>query len=156
MALPLALKRPLPTLGTQPQADVEGPTTDVRALLDAEVKPTNDLITGRLDNGMRYAIMPNKLPPERFEAHMEINAGSVDELPGEQGMAHLVEHVTFLGSKKREGLLGTGARANAYTDFHHTVFHVHAPLVNNITGRPMLPQVRATINAAGNYWWRFC
>jgi len=53
-----------------------------------------------------------------------------------------VEHVTFLGSKKRESLLGTGARANAYTDFHHTVFHVHAPLVNGITGAPMLPQVR--------------
>jgi len=58
-------------------------------------------------------------------------------------MAHLVEHVTFLGSKKREGLLGTGSRANAYTDFHHTVFHVHAPLVNGITGTPMLPQVGA-------------
>jgi hypothetical protein len=54
-----------------------------------------------------------------------------------------VEHVTFLGSKKRESLLGTGARANAYTDFHHTVFHVHAPLVNGITGAPMLPQARA-------------
>jgi hypothetical protein len=38
-----------------------------------------------------------------------------------QGVAHLVEHVTFLGSKRRENLLGTGARANAYTDFHHTV-----------------------------------
>jgi hypothetical protein len=59
-----------------------------------------------------------------------------------QGIAHLVEHVTFLGSKKRESLLGTGARANAYTDFHHTVFHVHAPLVNGITGAPMLPQAR--------------
>jgi len=122
-------------------ADVEGPTTDVHSLLETEVKPTDELVTGQLDNGLRYAIMPNKLPPQRFEAHMEINAGSVDELPGEQGMAHLVEHVTFLGSKKRESLLGTGARANAYTDFHHTVFHVHAPLVNSITGRPMLPQV---------------
>lgn len=58
-----------------------------------------------------------------------------------QGIAHLVEHVTFLGSKRRESLLGTGARANAYTDFHHTVFHVHAPLVNCLTGTPMLPQV---------------
>ena len=27
-----------------------------------------------------------------------------------QGVAHFVEHVTFLGSKKRESLLGTGAR----------------------------------------------
>jgi hypothetical protein len=58
-----------------------------------------------------------------------------------QGIAHLVEHVTFLGSHRRESLLGTGARANAYTDFHHTVFHVHAPLHNAISGKPMLPQV---------------
>jgi secreted Zn-dependent insulinase-like peptidase len=35
---------------------------------------------------------------------------AVDEGQREQGIAHLVEHVTFLGSKKREGLLGTGAR----------------------------------------------
>ena len=35
---------------------------------------------------------------------------AVDEGEREQGIAHLVEHVTFLGSKKREGLLGTGAR----------------------------------------------
>ena len=70
-------------------------------------------------------------------------AGSVDEEKDEQGIAHLVEHVTFLGSAKREGLLGTGARSNAYTDFHHTVFHVHAPLVNTSFGEPtpMLPQV---------------
>lgn len=54
----------------------------------------------------------------------------------------MVEHVTFLGSKRRESLLGTGARANAYTDFHHTVFHVHAPVRNAITQTDMLPQVR--------------
>lgn len=68
-------------------------------------------------------------------------AGSVDEQEHEQGIAHFVEHITFLGSKKRESLLGTGARSNAYTDFHHTVFHVHAPLINGTTGTPMLPQV---------------
>lgn len=49
--------------------------------------------------------------------------------------------MTFLGSKRRESLLGTGARANAYTDFHHTVFHVHAPVRNAITNTDMLPQV---------------
>lgn len=62
-----------------------------------------------------------------------------------QGVAHLVEHVTFLGSKRRESLLGTGARANAYTDFHHTVFHVHAPVKNAITNTDMLPQVRGGV-----------
>lgn len=59
-----------------------------------------------------------------------------------------MEHVTFLGSRRREELLGTGARANAYTDFHHTVFHVHAPAVNSTTGQPMLPQVRRAAHAA--------
>ena len=55
----------------------------------------------------------------------------------------MVEHITFLGSKKRESLLGTGARSNAYTDFHHTVFHVHAPLINGTLDTLMLPQVYA-------------
>lgn len=58
---------------------------------------------------------------------MEVHVGSVDEEDDEQGIAHMIEHVAFLGSKKREKLLGTGARSNAYTDFHHTVFHIHAP-----------------------------
>lgn len=58
---------------------------------------------------------------------MEVHAGSIDEEDDEQGIAHMIEHVAFLGSKKREKLLGTGARSNAYTDFHHTVFHIHAP-----------------------------
>lgn len=58
---------------------------------------------------------------------MEVHAGSIDEEDDEQGIAHMIEHVAFLGSKKREKLLGTGARSNAYTDFHHTVFHIHSP-----------------------------
>lgn len=58
---------------------------------------------------------------------MEVHVGSIDEEDDEQGIAHMIEHVAFLGSKKREKLLGTGARSNAYTDFHHTVFHIHSP-----------------------------
>jgi predicted Zn-dependent peptidase len=68
----------------------------------------------------------------RFEAHMEMHVGSVDEEEHEQGIAHMIEHVAFLGSKKREKLLGTGARSNAYTDFHHTVFHVHSPVTTQV------------------------
>jgi hypothetical protein len=124
------------------QADVED-AVDVRSMLSEEIRGEPNLVVGHLDNGFQYVILPNKLPPTRFEAHLEIHAGSVDELPNEQGIAHLVEHVTFLGSKRRENLLGTGARANAYTDFHHTVFHVHAPITNSNTGAPMLPQVSA-------------
>lgn len=84
------------------------------------------------------------VPP--VHCHPVCLSGSVEESEDEQGLAHVVEHVTFLGSKKREGLLGTGARSNAYTDFHHTVFHVHAPLHNVSTGQPMLPEVRAALH----------
>lgn len=69
----------------------------------------------------------------RFEAHMEVHVGSIDEEDDEQGIAHMIEHVAFLGSKKREKLLGTGARSNAYTDFHHTVFHIHSPTSTKVT-----------------------
>ena len=108
-----------------------------------------NLHIGKLSNGLRYVILPNASPPNRFEAHLEVHAGSVDELEDEQGIAHLVEHCTFLGSKRRESLLGTGARSNAYTDFHHTVFHVHAPHANANNGRPMLPAVLDALTEIG-------
>lgn len=74
----------------------------------------------------------------RFEAHMEVHVGSIDEEDDEQGIAHMIEHVAFLGSKKREKLLGTGARSNAYTDFHHTVFHIHSPVSAKVCSSWML------------------
>ena len=61
---------------------------------------------GTLPNGLRYCVLPNGVPSGRFEAHLEMHVGSVDEREDEQGLAHLVEHVTFLGSPKRDRLLG--------------------------------------------------
>ena len=99
-----------------------------------------DIVRGRLSNGLRYVVLPNQVPSDRFEAHLEMHVGSVDEREDEQGLAHLVEHVTFLGSKKRDAWLGSGTRGNAYTDFHHTVFHVHSPTYNK-DSTYMLPNV---------------
>lgn len=79
----------------------------------------------------------------RFEAHMEVHVGSIDEEDDEQGIAHMIEHVAFLGSKKREKLLGTGARSNAYTDFHHTVFHIHSPTSTKVSSLRYLSSYRA-------------
>ncbi|XP_050226075.1 stromal processing peptidase, chloroplastic isoform X2 [Mercurialis annua] len=103
------------------------PETGLAEVLSTELPIHPKLYRGQLKNGLRYLILPNKVPPNRFEAHMEVHAGSIDEEEDEQGIAHMIEHVAFLGSKKREKLLGTGARSNAYTDFHHTVFHIHSP-----------------------------
>ncbi|KAK3130863.1 hypothetical protein QOZ80_6BG0498930 [Eleusine coracana subsp. coracana] len=104
------------------------------------------LVRGQLKNGLRYLILPNKVPGNRFEAHMEVHVGSIDEEEDEQGIAHMIEHVAFLGSKKREKLLGTGARSNAYTDFHHTVFHIHSPTKTKEYGEDLLPSVLDALN----------
>jgi len=56
---------------------------------------------GVLPNGLRYAILRNAAPPGRFDAFLEIFAGSADELEPQQGMAHIVEHISYMGSRKR-------------------------------------------------------
>jgi hypothetical protein len=53
-------------------------------LLSQRVKGNAQLITGQLSNGLRYVLLPNRTPPQRFEAHLEVHAGSVDEREHEQ------------------------------------------------------------------------
>ncbi|XVF74025.1 hypothetical protein PTKIN_Ptkin13bG0028700 [Pterospermum kingtungense] len=119
---------------------------ELEGFLSTELPSNAKLHRGQLKNGLRYLILPNKVPLNRFEAHMEVHVGSIDEEDDEQGIAHMIEHVAFLGSKKREKLLGTGARSNAYTDFHHTVFHIHSPTSTKDTGEDLLPLVLDALN----------
>ncbi|KAE8057482.1 hypothetical protein FH972_014172 [Carpinus fangiana] len=120
--------------------------TELEGFLSSELPSHPKLYRGQLKNGLRYLILPNKVPPSRFEAHMEVHVGSIDEEDDEQGIAHMIEHVAFLGSKKREKLLGTGARSNAYTDFHHTVFHIHSPISTKDSDGDLLPSVLDALN----------
>ena len=104
------------------------PTT--QNISDDETSPLPihpNIKTGILDNGFSYVILPNKSPAGRFEAHLQVFSGSSDELEPQQGIAHLTEHVAYMGSRKRERLFGTGSQTNAYTDFHHTVFYAVCP-----------------------------
>lgn len=123
-----------------------GQITSLEDFLASELPSHPKLYRGQLNNGLRYLILPNKIPANRFEAHMEVHAGSIDEEEDEQGIAHMIEHVAFLGSKKREKLLGTGARSNAYTDFHHTVFHIHSPTRTKDSDGDLLPVVLDALN----------
>ncbi|KAG9455542.1 hypothetical protein H6P81_000050 [Aristolochia fimbriata] len=118
----------------------------LEAFLHTQLPSHPKLHRGQLKNGLRYLILPNKVPANRFEAHMEVHVGSIDEEEDEQGIAHMIEHVAFLGSKKREKLLGTGARSNAYTDFHHTVFHIHSPTSTKDSDGDLLPFVLDALN----------
>ncbi|XP_073037223.1 stromal processing peptidase, chloroplastic [Primulina eburnea] len=126
--------------------DPEVERREYEQFLRLELPSHPKLHRGQLKNGLRYLILPNKVPPNRFEAHMEVHVGSIDEEDDEQGIAHMIEHVAFLGSKKREKLLGTGARSNAYTDFHHTVFHIHSPTSTKDSEGDLMPVVLDALN----------
>ncbi len=54
---------------------------------------------GKLDNGITYYIKLNKKPEKRVELRLAVNAGSVCETNGQQGLAHFVEHMCFNGTK---------------------------------------------------------
>jgi len=96
------------------------------------------VLSGGLPNGMRYCIMENGKPQKRFYANLEVHVGSVDETESEQGIAHFLEHMVFLGTEKHPTnkhmkklftRLGMefNADANAYTDFRSTVYTFSAP-----------------------------
>src|SRR5437899_8184158 len=92
---------------------------------------------GKFANGMSYYIRANKKPEKRVELRLVVKAGSILEDDDQQGMAHLVEHMAFNGTKhfpKNETVsfmesLGMrfGADVNAYTSFDETVYMLTVP-----------------------------
>jgi len=61
---------------------------------------------------------------------MWVKTGSADELKGEEGISHFIEHLVFKGSKSFEvgeiaaTVEASGGQINAYTSFDQTVFYV--------------------------------
>ncbi len=93
-----------------------------------------DYILGTLPNGMRYLVLRNYTPPRQVAIRMMIDAGSMQERPGEEGVAHFLEHLAFRGTENYpdgklmealEGLgLQMGADVNAATGPDSTTFQL--------------------------------
>jgi zinc protease len=92
---------------------------------------------GKLDNGITYYIKKNKKPEQRVELRLAVNAGSVCETDGQQGLAHFMEHMCFNGTKNfpsnkiismlEEMGVKFGAELNAYTSFDQTIYMLKVP-----------------------------
>ena len=100
--------------------------------------PVDPRITiGRLENGLRYYIRRNPRPAKRAELRLVINAGSVLEDDDQLGLAHVVEHMAFNGTKHFAGQEITafmesigmqfGPSLNAFTTFDDTTFVLTVP-----------------------------
>ena len=103
-----------------------------------EVLPRDPaVLTGELDNGLRYYVRSNGRPENRAFLRLIVRAGSVLEDDDQRGLAHFVEHMAFNGTRNFEKtelldyLQGIGMRfgpdVNAYTSFDETVYMLEVP-----------------------------
>lgn len=100
-----------------------------------------DILYGKLPNGLRYAVMSNDTPSRTATLLMRIDAGSLDETDETRGLAHFLEHMAFNGSeaipegemiKRLERLgLAFGPDTNASTGFDQTTYQLELPEVSD-------------------------
>ncbi len=94
-------------------------------------------VWGRLDNGLRYVILPTRGAPGRASLRLYMNVGSLMETDEQRGIAHFLEHMAFNGTRnfpagelvkyfQRLGM-NFGPHANAFTSFDQTVYQLELP-----------------------------
>lgn len=83
--------------------------------------------TATLENGLQIVVVENHRAP--IVTHMVwYRAGAADEPPGKSGIAHLLEHMMFKGTKTRPGsdfsriVARNGGRDNAFTSADYTAY----------------------------------
>lgn len=87
-----------------------------------------DFVGGKLDNNIKYAFIHDKTLETSFVT-IAVRVGSYSNPKGYDGLAHFLEHMLFMGSKKypeenyySEQLNKLGGYSNAYTDSMETVY----------------------------------
>lgn len=131
------------TVATDPDG-VGTATTDrpvaLPGLLDTSDDPIpndDEVLTGELENGLRYYIRENDNPGGKADLRLVVRAGSVDEFEPPTGVAHFLEHMLFNGTEQFPEnelirvLRGFGASfgpdINAYTAYDETVYSLVVP-----------------------------
>ena len=107
---------------------------------DSDVPQDKEWLWGKMDNGLRYAVRANGVPPGQVSIRIRIDAGSLHERDNELGFAHLMEHLSFRESQYlAQGAaiptwqkLGAtfGSDTNAETSPTHTVYKLDLPSVS--------------------------
>ena len=83
--------------------------------------------TFTLKNGMRVIHLPSDA--QVVYCGIAVKAGTRHELPGEEGLAHFCEHLSFKGTERRSAVQiinaieGLGGELNAFTNKEDTVFY---------------------------------
>ncbi len=101
------------------------------------LKPDPNIHFGRLGNGVRYVLFPNKEPQNRVGLYLNVQAGSMHETEEQRGLAHYLEHLLFNGTAHfppgelvdyfQSIGMGFGADTNAHTSYDETVYKLQLP-----------------------------
>ena len=149
VALFLALS--IPAAGRQAPAAKPAPAATPAVQVDrspwlfkgSDIPPDPAWHFGTLPNGLRYAVRRNGVPPGQVSIRVRIDAGSMYEKDDQLGYAHLIEHLSFRGSKyvpdgeakrvwQRFGAT-FGSDSNASTTFTQTVYKLDLPSATEAT-----------------------
>ena len=105
--------------------------------LDEKLTLNKEIIYGKLDNNFTYYIKQNVKPKKKATIHLILKAGSLMEDDDQLGLAHLIEHMVFNGTKsypKNEiddylNSIGLqiGSDYNASTGFEKTTYKMEIP-----------------------------
>jgi zinc protease len=143
-------------LATASAAAPRPPATPVEAWAQArsDIPADPRVRFGVLPNGMRYAIMRNATPKDEVSIRFRIDAGSLMETEDQQGMAHMVEHMSFRGTthvpqtEAWKGLqrlgMAMGADVSAFTTDTMTFFQFDLPNADQSTLDIGLMRMRET------------
>jgi zinc protease len=104
----------------------------------AQPLPTDPtLISGELENGLRYIVKQHNNPPARAAVWMHVHTGSFNETDPQRGIAHFLEHMAFNGSEHfppgsvipffQSLGLAFGQHQNAFTSFDQTTYSLELP-----------------------------
>jgi zinc protease len=107
-------------------------------LVAAEPLPTDpSLVTGKLENGLKYVIRKHSNPAGRAGIWIHIGSGSLNETEQTRGLAHFLEHLAFNGSENfppgtvvdyfQSIGLAFGRDQNAFTSFDQTTYQLYLP-----------------------------
>ena len=94
-----------------------------QTLAQTKVTSVEGITEYRLDNGLKVLLFPDSSKPT-VTVNVTYLVGSRYEGYGETGMAHLLEHMLFKGTAKRDGIMGElsnhGAQFNGTTSYDRT------------------------------------
>lgn len=102
---------------------------NIKEILNKSLTDTNNYYTITLPNNLKVLLISDP-QAERFSASLSVNVGSFQDPDKQQGLAHFLEHMLFLGTEKYpesgdyQSFINTnGGSHNAYTSTDTTNFY---------------------------------